>query len=96
VVANEIPIAGTGHSPEVHGWMFAGLDLLWQAGRLAWLVLGGRTADALGIRPVYYLGGVLLLVRVRRALRVCRLSLGNTKTAVSWISKPRQAGLREA
>jgi MFS family permease len=42
--------------------VFAGFDLLWQAGRLASLVLGGVVADALGIRAVYYLGGVLLLV----------------------------------
>jgi hypothetical protein len=42
--------------------VFAGFDLLWQAGRLTSLVLGGVAADALGIRAVYYLGGVLLLV----------------------------------
>jgi MFS family permease len=47
---------------EVRGRVFAGFDLLWQAGRLASLVLGGVAADALGIRAVYYLGGVLLLV----------------------------------
>jgi hypothetical protein len=49
-------------APEVRGRVFAGFDLLWQAGRLASLVLGGIAADALGIRAVYYLGGVLLLV----------------------------------
>jgi len=49
-------------SPEARGRVFAGFDLLWQAGRLASLVLGGVVADALGIRAVYYLGGVLLLV----------------------------------
>jgi hypothetical protein len=42
--------------------VFAGFDLLWQAGRLASLMLGGVAADALGIRAVYYLGGTLLLV----------------------------------
>jgi predicted MFS family arabinose efflux permease len=47
---------------EARGRVFAGFDLLWQAGRLASLVLGGVAADALGIRAVYYLGGVLLLV----------------------------------
>lgn len=49
-------------APELRGRVFAGFDLLWQAGRLASLVLGGVAADALGIRAVYYLGGVLLLV----------------------------------
>ena len=48
-------------APAVRGRVFAGFDLLWQAGRLASLVLGGMAADALGIRAVYYLGGVLLL-----------------------------------
>ena len=47
---------------EMHGRVFAGFDLLWQVGRLASLALGGVAADALGIRAVYYLGGLLLLV----------------------------------
>jgi MFS family permease len=47
---------------EVRGRVFAGFDLLWQAGRLTSLVLGGVAADALGIRALYYLGGALLLV----------------------------------
>jgi MFS family permease len=49
-------------APEVRGRVFAGFDLLWQAGRLASLALGGVAADALGIRAVYYLGGLLLVV----------------------------------
>ena len=49
-------------APEARGRVFAGFDLLWQAGRLASLVLGGAAADALGIRAVYYFGGGLLLV----------------------------------
>ena len=49
-------------APEARGRVFAGFDLVWQAGRLASLVLGGVAADALGIRAVYYLGGALLLV----------------------------------
>ena len=49
-------------SPKVRGRVFTGFDLLWQAGGLASLVLGGVAADALGIRAVYYLGGGLLLV----------------------------------
>ena len=48
-------------APEARGRVFAGFDLLWQAGRLASLVLGGVAADALGIRAVYYVGGGLLV-----------------------------------
>jgi MFS family permease len=44
------------------GRVFASMDLLWQTGRLASLGLGGLLADTLGIRAVYYLGGVLLLL----------------------------------
>lgn len=44
------------------GRVFSGFDMLWQFGRLASIALGGVLADALGIRAVYYLGGVLLLV----------------------------------
>jgi len=47
---------------EARGWVFAGFDLLWQAGRLASLALGGIAADALGVQAVYRLGGGLLLV----------------------------------
>jgi MFS family permease len=46
---------------EARGRVFAGFDLLWQAGRLASLALGG-IADTLGIQAVYRLGGGLLLV----------------------------------
>jgi predicted MFS family arabinose efflux permease len=48
-------------APQARGRVFAGFDLLWQTGRLASLALGGLAADALGIRAVYYLGGLLLL-----------------------------------
>ncbi len=44
------------------GRVFAGFDMIWQAGRLASLALGGIAADALGIRAVYALGGILLLL----------------------------------
>lgn len=46
---------------EHRGRVFAGFDALWQAGRLVSIGLGGLLADAVGIRAVYYLGGVLLL-----------------------------------
>ena len=44
------------------GRVFALMDLLWQAGRLASLAVGGALADIVGIRAVYYVGGVLLLL----------------------------------
>ena len=44
------------------GRVFAGFDMIWQAGRLVSLGLGGVTADVLGIRAVYMLGGVLLVL----------------------------------
>jgi predicted MFS family arabinose efflux permease len=47
---------------ETRGRVFAGFDLLWQAGRLASLALGGIAADTLGVQAVYRLGGGLLLV----------------------------------
>jgi predicted MFS family arabinose efflux permease len=47
---------------QARGRVFAGFDLLWQAGRLASLALGGIAADTLGIQAVYRLGGGLLLV----------------------------------
>ncbi|WP_198588419.1 MFS transporter [Geodermatophilus chilensis] len=48
-------------SPQARGRVFAGMDLLWQSGRLVSLVGGGLLADAVGVRAVYYLGGALLL-----------------------------------
>lgn len=44
------------------GRVFAGFDVLWQAGRLASVVAGGLVADAAGIRAVYWFGGALLVV----------------------------------
>ncbi len=49
-------------SPETRGRVFAGMDLLWQSGRLVSLAGGGLLADTIGIRAVYYLGGGLLLL----------------------------------
>jgi len=45
----------------LRGRAFAGFDLLWQTGRLLSLLGGGLLADAVGIRAVYLLGGLLLL-----------------------------------
>ncbi|MEV4199648.1 MFS transporter [Micromonospora globbae] len=46
----------------VRGRVMATFDITWQAGRLASLGIGGLLADQLGIRAVYYLGGVLLIL----------------------------------
>jgi len=46
---------------ELRGRAFALYDVLWNAARLVSLGLGGLLADALGIRAVYVLGGLLLL-----------------------------------
>ena len=46
---------------DLRGRAFAGFDLLWQSGRLLSLLAGGLLADAVGIRAVYVLGGLLLL-----------------------------------
>lgn len=40
---------------------FAGFDVLWQTGRMLSLLGGGLLADAVGVRVVYLLGGLLLL-----------------------------------
>ena len=45
----------------LHGRTFAGFDVLWQSGRLLSLLGGGLLADAVGVRAVYLLGGLLLL-----------------------------------
>jgi MFS family permease len=44
------------------GRVFALMDLLWQTGRLASLGVGGLLADTVGVRAVYFLGGILLLL----------------------------------
>lgn len=46
---------------ELRGRAFAGLDMLWRTDRLLSLLGGGLLADAVGIRAVYGLGGLLLL-----------------------------------
>jgi len=46
---------------DLRGRAFAGFDMLWQTSRLLSLLGGGLLADAVGIRAVYLLGGLLLL-----------------------------------
>jgi MFS family permease len=64
-------------APEIRGRVFAGFDMIWQTGRLASLSLGGVTADALGIRAVYALGGALLLLA--GATGLAGLATGTTR-----------------
>ncbi len=45
----------------LRGRVSAGFDMLWQAGRLLSLLVGGLLADSVGIRAVYYLGAALML-----------------------------------
>lgn len=47
--------------PRVRGRIFALLDVTWQSGRLLSIALGGAVAAAVGIRPVFLGGGLLLL-----------------------------------
>jgi MFS family permease len=54
------------------GRVFSLMDLLWQSGRLASLGAGGALADTIGIRAVYYLGGVLLLMAAAAGLLAAR------------------------
>lgn len=51
------------HVPEaLRGRVFSAFDLIWQSMRLVSLLAGGVLADLLGIRSVYYVGGLLLLL----------------------------------
>ena len=55
--------------PEARGRVFAGMDVLWQGGRLVSLGVGGVLADRYGIQVVFYLGGILLLAAAATGLR---------------------------
>jgi MFS family permease len=64
---------------QLRGRVFAGMDLLWQAGRLVSLAGGGLLADTIGVRAVYYLGGALLLLA--GALGLAGLSRSHVRAA---------------
>ncbi|MBV8527099.1 MAG: MFS transporter [Candidatus Dormibacteraeota bacterium] len=51
-----------GVDPELRGRAFALLDGVWQSGRLASIAAGGVAASAFGVRPLYAVGGALLVV----------------------------------
>lgn len=46
---------------ELRGRAFAFYDVLWNSARLVSLGVGGLLTDAIGIRAVYLVGGILLL-----------------------------------
>lgn len=50
----------TGVPDMVRGRVFALFDLIWSTGRLTSIAAGGVLADAVGVRAVYLLGGLLL------------------------------------
>ena len=63
------------HVPErLRGRVFSAFDLIWQAMRLASLILGGVLADALGIRAVFYVGGALLVAAALAGITVAGAS----------------------
>jgi MFS family permease len=57
---------------QLRGRVFASMDMIWQAGRLASLAVGGVLAETIGISAVYALGGVLLLAAASFGLTVTR------------------------
>ena len=67
----------------VRGRVFATMDVLWQGGRLISLLAGGIIADQLGIRAVYYVGGVLLLAAASAGLLAIRHSTDSPSTGAS-------------
>jgi len=67
---------------DLRGRAFAGFDVLWQTGRLLSLLGGGLLADAVGIRAVYLLGGLLLLAAAGVGALAAR-SLGTASPSVS-------------
>ncbi|MDQ3615539.1 MAG: MFS transporter [Actinomycetota bacterium] len=56
----------------LRGRVLASMDVLWQAGRLISLGVGGVLADRYGIEVVYYLGGALLLAAAAAGLLTAR------------------------
>jgi MFS family permease len=67
--------------PVVRGRVFAFFDVLWNATRLVSLAAGGLLADALSIRAVYAVGGVLLLLAAAVGLTTPRPATTTAATA---------------
>jgi MFS family permease len=65
------------------GRVFSLMDLLWQTGRLASLGVGGVLSDTVGIRAVYYLGGMLLLLAAAVGFAATRSQAQPTMTGTS-------------
>ncbi|GAC1331575.1 MAG: MFS transporter [Mycobacteriales bacterium] len=77
--------------PELRGRVFSAFDVIWQSMRLVSLLLGGLLADALGIRAVFYLGGLLLVAAALAGLSAGRGTAGDS--APSWGPPPEGPGL---
>lgn len=72
---------------DLRGRAFAGFDMLWQTGRLLSLLGGGLLADAVGIRAVYLLGGLLLLIAAAVGSLAARAAArGNDQTGPAGTS----------
>lgn len=77
--------------PRLRGRVFAGMDVLWQSGRLVSLGLGGVLADVIGIRAVYYLGGALLIAAGALGFATLAPS-GRTREHRPSVRRARQTG----
>jgi len=64
----------------MRGRVFSAFDLIWQSMRLVSLLAGGLLADALGIRAVYYIGGILLITAALAGLGSARWQAIGPKT----------------
>ncbi len=54
----------------LRGRAFTLLDITWNAARLLSLVAGGLIVDLVGIRPLYFAGGALLVLAGALGLRL--------------------------
>jgi predicted MFS family arabinose efflux permease len=46
----------------VRSWVFTLFDVMWSAAQLLSLAVGAALVDVIGIRPVYWMGGSLLVI----------------------------------
>lgn len=67
----------------LRGRAFALLDVTWQSGRLISIALGGAVASGLGIRPVFFAGGSMLVLAGIVGVVVVGLRPSNPKGRVA-------------
>lgn len=65
----------TAVSDRLRGRVFATFDVIWSAGRLISILLGGVLADAAGITAVYFAGAILLFAAAPLGWLTTRASL---------------------